>query len=104
MDDMLDLLAVYNQFEYEPAAMALEIIRLRRELLATTPRLLSHEIAASLNTESLNTESLSIESLNTESLGDQALAVERQADCRVPAARQEPGHQVTQLPNRRTGT
>lgn len=98
MDDVLDLLAVYNQFEYEPAAMALEIIRLRRELLATTSRLLSHEIAASLNTESL---------------GDQALAVERQADCRVPAARQEPGHQVTQLPsdldlwleaNRRAGT
>lgn len=87
MDDVLDLLAVYNQFECEPAAMALEIIRLRRELLATTSRLLSHEITASLNTESLNTESL----------GDQALAVERQADCRVPAARQEPGHQVTQL-------
>lgn len=59
MDDVLDLLAVYNQFEYEPAAMALEIIRLRRELLATTSRLLSHEIAASLSTESLSDQAQS---------------------------------------------
>lgn len=66
MDDVLDLLAVYNQFECEPAAMALEIIRLRRELLATTSRLLSHEI--------------------TESLSDQT----------PTSVSEEPSHQVTQ--------
>lgn len=77
MDDVLDLLAVYNQFECEPAAMALEIIRLRRELLATTSRLLSYEI--------------------TESLSDQA-PTSPEIFHRVSVS-EEPGHQVTQLPS-----